>query len=144
MLEEVIKRRAVFRLTLAFFDNLVGQAMPDVMIEFFGGNIKSVVVHVYRQVFRESFEFLDQLLFELTLVLLRQDEAADVPDFIGEILVTLDLVFAERKVCARRITDDKSHAQSVRSVFIGKRKGIDNVAFGLTHLLALGVVDHTV
>lgn len=73
----------------------------------------------------------------------RLDKAGDIPEFITEIATGDNGIFGESLVHASRAATENTKAESVGAVFGDHIHGIDNVAFALGHLLAVGVENET-
>ncbi len=117
------------------------------MVDALGGEVYAVALYVRGCGLHDIGQFFFKLhirFFERTVHIrvfgVFIHEARDVPELVREVLVAFYLVFAKREVGARRIADDKRHAERVGAVLIGERKRIDDVAFGLRHLLPVRIV----
>lgn len=73
----------------------------------------------------------------------RLDKAGDIPEFITQVATRDNGIFGESLVHASRAATENAKAESVGTVFGDHIYGIDNVAFALGHLLAVGVENET-
>lgn len=73
----------------------------------------------------------------------RLDKAGDIPEFITQVATRDNGIFGESLVHASRAATENAKAESVGAVFGDHIHGIDNVAFALGHLLAVGVENET-
>ncbi len=73
-----------------------------------------------------------------------EEEAGGVPDFVGEGAVAFGAGFAEGNVGARRGHGGEGEADGVGAEALDDVDGVDDVALGLGHLLAVGVADEAV
>ena len=71
-------------------------------------------------------------------------EAGGVPDFVGEGAGAFHALFGEDDVGAGGGALEERHADGVGAVLFGDDQGVDDVALGLRHLLAVGVADQAV
>ncbi len=78
------------------------------------------------------------------LVEVHEEEAGGVPDLVGEGSVAFGAGFAEGYVCARGGHAGQGEADGVGSEALDDVDGVDDVALGLGHLLAVGVADEAV
>ena len=76
--------------------------------------------------------------------LVGEDEAGGVPDFVGEGAGAVEAFRAEDDVGAGGGAEEQGHAHGVGSVLFGDDEGVDDIAFGLRHLLLFGVADEAV
>src|ERR1035437_3746872 len=93
---------SLFEYLLAFFQNLVGQFVPSVMIELFGHNIKFIFVHFFCYFFHQSMTFSTKIFvgFSVSLEIgfnrlscgIFKDEASDIPELVRKELVCLYLL----------------------------------------------------
>lgn len=72
------------------------------------------------------------------------DEAGDVPKLIAEVAAGNDGGFGEGLVLAGGTVGDDTEAEGVGAVFDHHVHGVDDVAFGFAHFLAVGVEDEAV
>ncbi len=72
------------------------------------------------------------------------EEAGGVPDLVGEGAVALGAGFVEGDVGAGRGLRGEGETDGVGAVFRDDLDGVDHVALGLGHLLAVGVADQGV
>ena len=73
-----------------------------------------------------------------------EEEAGGVPDFVGEGAIAFGSRDVEGDVGARRGHAGEGEADRIRSVLLDDLDGVDDVALGLGHLLAVGVADEGV
>ena len=73
-----------------------------------------------------------------------EEEAGGVPDFVGEGAVAFGAGFVEGDVGAGRGHAGEGEADGVGAVLGDDLDGVDDVALGLGHLLAVGVADEGV
>ena len=73
-----------------------------------------------------------------------EDEARGVPDLVGEGAIAFGAGFAEGDVGAGRGHGGEGEPHSIRAVLFDDLDRVDDVAFGLGHLLAVGVADQRV
>ena len=74
----------------------------------------------------------------------RLDETGDVPEFVTEVAAGDDGLFGEGLVHAGGATPEDAETEGVGAIFGNEIHRIDDVAFTLAHLLAVGVEDETV
>ena len=70
-----------------------------------------------------------------------EEEAGGVPDLVGEGAVAFGAGFAEGDVGAGRGHAGEGEAHGVGAEALDDVDGVDDVALGLGHLLAVGVAD---
>ena len=73
-----------------------------------------------------------------------EEEAGGVPDLVGEGAVAFGAGFVEGDVGAGAGLGGEGEADGVRAVLGDDLDGVDDVALGLGHLLAVGVADEAV
>ena len=133
----------------------VTELIPDKVVDFLYGDAKLIAIHVLGDftnnriqsgqnpaVSREKFFLLRHPHTFLRKI--HHDEAAGVPDLVGEITAGLDLLHIEAHVIARRVACHKSQTKRVSPVLVDDFKRIDAVAQRLAHLAAECVADKTV
>jgi len=75
---------------------------------------------------------------------IHEHEAGGVPDFVGEGAVALGAAFAEGDVGAGSGHGREGESRRVGAEALDDLEGINHVAFGLRHLLAIGIADESV
>src|SRR3954462_12292039 len=75
---------------------------------------------------------------------IHEDKARGVPDLIREGSVAFRTARVEGDVCAGGSHGGQSKTCSIRAVLLNDLNGIEHVALGLGHLLAIGVADERV
>ncbi len=70
---------------------------------------------------------------------IHQSEAGCVPDLVGKVAIAFDAFFCQFEIPAGRCHRGERKAQGIGAELIHHMQGINDVAFGLAHLLALSV-----
>ena len=75
---------------------------------------------------------------------IHEHEAGGIPDFVGEVAIAFGAAFVEGDIRAGSGHGRQSEAGRVRSKSLDDFQGIEHVALGLRHFLALGVAHERV
>ncbi len=59
VLENIIQCFSIFGFAFALFYNLIGEAVPEVGIDFFCSNIETKIIHIKGDVLRERVKLID-------------------------------------------------------------------------------------
>ena len=125
---------------LGQLDIPVAVVVPDEVIDLLGGHTQLIPVHVVGDLRDDPVELGEnplvlqlQLLGQLTLVdgQVHHQEAAGVPDLVGEVAHSLTPLGVEAHVVAGAVAGDQVEAQGVGAVLVGDLQGVDAVAQGL-------------
>src|SRR5690606_15714149 len=89
---------SVIFLTLALFKDNIREAVPDIRIDFFNGEVVSEILHIESDIRGKLIEFFFILGNYIPSVFLGKYEPRDVPELVGEVLVSFDALFVELNV----------------------------------------------
>src|ERR1035441_8107721 len=68
-----------------------------------------------------------------------EEEAGGVPDFVSEGAGAFHALFGEHDIGAWGGALEERHADGIGAVLLGDDEGVDDVALGLGHFLAVGI-----